>query len=53
MYDNNRGKDKKSMQGSIESILLEVFWPELVISRHRRSGALLIRGNICNSGTGN
>lgn len=38
MYNNKKGKDKKSIEESIESILLEDLCLEHIIIRHRKSG---------------
>lgn len=37
MYNNKKGKDKKSIEESIESILLEDLCLEHIIIRHRKS----------------
>lgn len=38
MYNNKKGKDKKSIEESIKSILLEDLCLEHIIIRHRKSG---------------
>ena len=38
MYNNKKGKDKKSIEESIESILLEDLCLEHIIIRRRKSG---------------